>query len=181
MLKRPSRCVHLVQIKPQRKTQRRKVIIWSNAQGPELMGAAVSSGPTAGYQRWFPKTLGLSSVPLRNSKRSMFCCWGYVSCHRGWQHWTIRARRKCKDICCGGGTGRRRFAKVVSVAEKTGVSITKNDVSICHHLPSGGTGPKPLIAKFVRRETKHQHMKNKRNLQTPTSLSMMISPPFVLN
>lgn len=57
------------------------------------------------------------------------------------------------------------FAKVVSVAEKAGVSITKNDVSTCHRLPSGGTGPKPLIAKFVRRETKHQLMKNKRNLK----------------
>ena len=57
------------------------------------------------------------------------------------------------------------FAKVVSVAEKAGVSITKNDVSTCHRLPSGGTGPKPLIAKFVRRETKHQLMRNKRNLK----------------
>ena len=40
-------------------------------------------------------------------------------------------------------------AKVVTVAEKAGVSITKNDVSICHRLPSGGIGPKPLIAEFV--------------------------------
>ena len=68
------------------------------------------------------------------------------------------------------------FAKVVSVAEKAGASITKNDVSICNRLPSGGTGPKPLIAMFVRRETKHQLKKNKRNLKTPTSLSMMIPP-----
>ena len=52
------------------------------------------------------------------------------------------------------------FAKVVSVAEKAGVSITKNNVSICHRLPSGGTGPKPLIAKFVRQKKpkKHQHL-----------------------
>ena len=57
------------------------------------------------------------------------------------------------------------FAKEVSVTEKAGVSITKNDVSICHSLPSGGTGPKPLIAKFVKRETKYQLMKNKRNLE----------------
>ena len=61
--------------------------------------------------------------------------------------------------------GEDAFAKVVSVAEKAGVSVTKNDVSICHRLPSGGTGPKPLIAKFVRRETKHQLMKNKRNIK----------------
>ena len=43
------------------------------------------------------------------------------------------------------------FAKVVSVAEKAGMSITKIDVSICHRSPSGGTGPKPLIAKLERR------------------------------
>ena len=49
---------------------------------------------------------------------------------------------QCEDV----------FAKVVSVAEKAGVSITPNDVSICHRLPSGGTGSKQLIAKFVRRE-----------------------------
>ena len=59
-------------------------------------------------------------------------------------------------------SGEDVFAKVVSVAEKAGVSITKNDVSTCHRLPSGGAGPKPLNAKFVRRETKHQLMKNKR-------------------
>ena len=56
------------------------------------------------------------------------------------------------------------FAKLVSVAEKAGVQITANDVSTCHRLPGGGSGPKPLIAKFMRRDTKHQLMKNKRNL-----------------
>ena len=57
------------------------------------------------------------------------------------------------------------FAKVVSVAEKAGVSIVKNDVSNCHRLPSVGTGPKSLISKFVRQETKQRLMKNKRNLK----------------
>ena len=57
------------------------------------------------------------------------------------------------------------YAKVVSVAEKAGVQITANDVSTCHRLPGGGSGPKPLIAKIVRRDTKHQLMKNKRNLK----------------
>ena len=57
------------------------------------------------------------------------------------------------------------YAKVVSVAEKAGVQITANDVSTCHRLPGGVSGPKPLIAKFVRRDTKHQLMKNKRNLK----------------
>ena len=73
------------------------------------------------------------------------------------------------------------FAKVVSVAEKAGVSITKNDVSICHRLPSGGTGPKPLIAKFVRRETKHQLMKNKRNSKNANIFVNDDLTPFVLN
>ena len=56
-------------------------------------------------------------------------------------------------------------AKVVSVAEKAGVQITANDVSTCHRLPGGRSGSKPLIAKFVRRDTKHQLVKNKRNLK----------------
>ena len=56
-------------------------------------------------------------------------------------------------------------AKVVSVAEKAGVQISANDVSACHRLPGGGSGPKPLIAKFTRRATKHQLMKYKRNLK----------------
>ena len=62
-----------------------------------------------------------------------------------------------------------------SVAQEAGVSKTKIYVSNCRRLPSGGTGPKPLIAEFVRREIQHQLMKNKRNLKTPISLSRMIS------
>ena len=57
------------------------------------------------------------------------------------------------------------YPKVVSVAEKAGVQITANDVSTCHRLPGGGSGPKPLIAKFVRRDTKLQLMKNNRTLK----------------
>ena len=58
-------------------------------------------------------------------------------------------------ICVEYGPGKDVFAKVVSVPEKAGVSMTKNDVSICNCLPSVGTGPKPLIDKIVRRKTKH--------------------------
>ena len=47
--------------------------------------------------------------------------------------------------------GEEIFSKVVNVAEKAGMSITKNDVNICHRLPSGGSGHKPLIANVVRR------------------------------
>ena len=73
------------------------------------------------------------------------------------------------------------FAKVVSVAEKAGVSITKNDVCICHHLPGGDTGPKALIAKFLRRETNHQIRKNKRNLKNTNIFVNDDLTPFVLN
>ena len=54
--------------------------------------------------------------------------------------------------------------KVVSEAEKAGVTITANDVITCHRLPGGGKGPKPLIAKLVGRATNHQLMKHKRKL-----------------
>ena len=55
--------------------------------------------------------------------------------------------------------------KVVSVAEKAGVTATAKDVSTCHRLPGVGRAPKPLIAQFVWRDTKHQLMKHKRNLK----------------
>ena len=74
-------------------------------------------------------------------------------------------RENVRIFDVGEEPGEDVFAKVVSVAEKAGVSKTKNDVSICHRLPSGGTGPEPLSAKFVRQETKHQPKKNKSNLK----------------
>ena len=57
------------------------------------------------------------------------------------------------------------FVKVVSVAEKAGVTITANDVSTCHRVPVGAKEPKPLNAKFVRRDTNHQLMKHNSNLK----------------
>ena len=60
------------------------------------------------------------------------------------------------------------FAKVVGVAEKAGVTITASVVSTCHRLQGGGEGPKPLFAKFVRRDSKHQLMKHKKNLKETT-------------
>ena len=51
------------------------------------------------------------------------------------------------------------------MAGKSGVTITANDGSACHRLPGGGKGPKLLITKFVRRDTKHQLMKHKQNLK----------------
>ena len=57
------------------------------------------------------------------------------------------------------------FAKLVSEAEKAGVTLTAIDVSTCDRLPCGVEGPKPLIAKFVRRDTKHELTKQNRNLK----------------
>ena len=57
------------------------------------------------------------------------------------------------------------FAKVVSVAEEAGVTTTAIDCSTCHRLPSGGKGPKPLLAKFVRPDTKYQLMQHKKSLK----------------
>ena len=69
------------------------------------------------------------------------------------------------------------FAKVVSVAQKAGVTITANDVSTCQRLPGGGKRPKPLIAKFVRRDTRHQFMNHKRNLkETSTHVNDDLTP-----
>ena len=57
------------------------------------------------------------------------------------------------------------FATVISAAEKGGVTITANDVSTCHRQLGGGKGPTFLIAKFVRRDTKHQLMERKQSLK----------------
>ena len=65
------------------------------------------------------------------------------------------------------------YPKVVSVAEKAGVQTTANDLSTCHRSPGVGSGRKPLIAKFVRRDTKHQLMKNKCNLKNTNIFVMM--------
>ena len=57
------------------------------------------------------------------------------------------------------------FAKVVSVIEKAGVTITAYDVSASHRLMGRSKGPKLLNSKFVRLDTKHQLMKLKKNLR----------------
>ena len=51
------------------------------------------------------------------------------------------------------------FAKVVSVAEKAGATIFANYVSTCNRLPGRDKSAKPLIAKFVTRDTEDQLMK----------------------
>ena len=52
---------------------------------------------------------------------------------------------------------------VVDVAADIGMNSKEEDISIAHHLPAKSPR-KPIIAKFVRRVTKLDFMKTKRNL-----------------
>ena len=56
------------------------------------------------------------------------------------------------------------YEKVVEVAGKIGVTIKRVDISVCHRLASR-SGLRPIIVKFVRRETKFQIMKHKKNIE----------------
>ena len=62
-------------------------------------------------------------------------------------------------------TGEDVYQQVVDVLKKTVVEICKSDFSVCHRLPARGQSGKPIIVKFVRRETKLALMKNKSGLQ----------------
>ena len=59
------------------------------------------------------------------------------------------------------------YEKVVEVAGKIGVTIKRDDISVCHRLASR-SGIRPIIVKFVRRETKFQIMKHKKSLKNST-------------
>ena len=52
---------------------------------------------------------------------------------------------------------------VVDVTAEIGMNLKEEDISIAHRLPSNSER-KPIIAKFVRRVTKLDFMKKKRNL-----------------
>ena len=55
---------------------------------------------------------------------------------------------------------------IVKVAGDMGVDITERDISVSHRIGKNmGTKPRPIIAKFVRRDTKTAIMRNKRNLK----------------
>lgn len=56
---------------------------------------------------------------------------------------------------------------VVSVAKKTGINITKNDISISHRLPSRQSNtqqPPTIIAKFLSRKTRDDLYMNRKKL-----------------
>ena len=55
---------------------------------------------------------------------------------------------------------------IVKVAADMGVVITERDISVSHRIgKKTGTKPRPIIAKFVRRDTKTAIMRSKRNLK----------------
>ena len=56
---------------------------------------------------------------------------------------------------------------IVNMAKAIGVEISTADISVSHRLPQRNTQrPRPIIAKFVRREKKTEVMKAKKNLKS---------------
>ena len=75
-------------------------------------------------------------------------------------------------------TGEDVYQQVVDVVKGTGVEICKGDNSVCHRLPVRGQSGKPIIVKFVQRETKLALMKKRSGLRHQSGgsfISMMIS------
>ena len=54
---------------------------------------------------------------------------------------------------------------MVSLANKFRIDLKESDISVCHRLPTHKDGPRPIIAKFVRRETKLSIMARKKMLR----------------
>ena len=60
------------------------------------------------------------------------------------------------------------YQAVIDVAEKAGCQVSRPDISICHRVPSRNVKPgqgRPIISKFVRRQTKIGLMTNKKKLK----------------
>ena len=56
---------------------------------------------------------------------------------------------------------------VIGIAHDMGVDISRNDISVSHRLPKSRTmSERPIIVKFVRRNTKTALMTNKKTLRT---------------
>ena len=62
-------------------------------------------------------------------------------------------------------TGEDVYQQVVDVMKATGVEICKSDISVCRRLRARGQSGKPIIVKFVRRETKLALKKKKSGLR----------------
>ena len=56
---------------------------------------------------------------------------------------------------------------VIGIAHDMGVDISSNDISVSHRLPKSRTmSERPIIVKFIRRNTKTARMINKKTLRT---------------
>ena len=54
---------------------------------------------------------------------------------------------------------------ILDLGKKIGVEVSPGDISVSHRVRGGGDGPRPIVAKFVRRDVKSQFMKNKKKLK----------------
>ena len=59
-------------------------------------------------------------------------------------------------------SGENVYHNVVIVADKAVVAFSKEDISVCHKQPTGKLGSKTIIAKLLRRQTKHNIRANKK-------------------
>ena len=57
------------------------------------------------------------------------------------------------------------YERLVELANYNGVTISKQDISVCHRLPSKNWGSSLKLAKFVRRETKFRVVTHRGNLK----------------
>ena len=57
------------------------------------------------------------------------------------------------------------YARVVKLANDIGVTISKQNLSMCHCLPSRNPGSRPIIARCGGRETKLCVVTHKRNFE----------------
>ena len=60
------------------------------------------------------------------------------------------------------------YQVVLDVANKVGVKIQKNDISVCHRVPSR-KGERPLIVKFVRGQKRFELISSKKKLRDSDS------------
>ena len=72
-------------------------------------------------------------------------------------------------------TGEDVYQQVVDVVKGIGVETCKSDISACHRLPAKGQSGKPIIVKFVRRETKLALMKKKSGLRHQSGRPIFIN------
>lgn len=62
-------------------------------------------------------------------------------------------------------TDENAIEQVQKVAEAAGITIGSDDISACHRLGPKRDGARPIICKFVSRQTKARLMKDRKNLK----------------